>query len=78
MFSSDDELRLRIRLDRRRFESAHLKYAMLKIQQHYPPLSTIPVSVAGEVKDTMLNFTPAFYKAFCEQYSGMHIAYVTY
>ena len=66
----DDVLNQRIRLDRRRFESAHLKYAMLSIQKCYPTLSTLSITVTGEIKETMLSFTPAFYQAFCKKYSS--------
>jgi len=67
---NDDVLNQRIRLDRRRFESAHLKYAMLNIQRCYPTLSTLSITVTGEIKETMLSFTPAFYQAFCKEYSS--------
>ena len=62
----------RIRLDRRRFESAHLKYAMLKLQKQYPTLSALQIPVTADIKDTMLNFTPKFYQAFCAHYSGRY------
>jgi len=72
MYSSDDLLNQRIRLDRRRLESAHLKYAMLSLQRLYPELLTVPVIVTGEVKETVMKFTPYFYKAFCSRYAGKH------
>lgn len=46
---------MQIRLDHCQFESAHLKYAMLKLQKHYPILSTIEIAVTGESKE--MNFT---------------------
>lgn len=59
-----------IRLHRHRLESAHLKYAMLNVQNRYPDLLEQPIIVTGEVKKNLMNFTPLFYKAFCSRYSS--------
>lgn len=67
-----EQLHYRIRLDRRRFESAHLKYAMLMIQNRYPGSATSPVAMTAYVMHTLQKFTPAFYDAFCEKYSGTY------
>ena len=36
---ADEQLYFRIRLDRRRFEVAHLKYALLKTQKRYATIN---------------------------------------
>ena len=66
----DDQLHYRIRLDRRRFEEAHLKYAMLMVQARYPTMATGPLPIATDISDTLEKFTPAFYEAFTHRYSG--------
>ena len=66
----DDQLHYRIRLDRRRFEEAHLKYEMLMVQARYPTMATGPLPIATDISDTLEKFTPAFYEAFSHRYSG--------
>ena len=48
-------------LDHCCFESAHLKYAMLRAKSRYPQLCSDPVSMATDVKlmDSLRLFTPA-------------------
>ena len=65
-----DQLQYRIRLDRRRFEEAHLKYAMLKIRARYPAIATGPLPISTNIFHTLEKFTPAFYEAFSHRYSG--------
>ena len=77
-FSSDPEdettkLQLRLKMDRRRFESAHLKYSMLVIRSQYSDLSTFLVTMTADVGDMLKSFTPLFYKFFSEIYSSMSI-----
>ena len=64
------ELHTRIKLDRRRFESAHLKYSMLMTKSEYQHLSSFPVFMTTDVSDSLKKFTPLFYDSFCEKYSG--------
>ena len=75
-YSFDDDgndLNGRIRLDRRRFESAHLKYAMLNILNHYPKIAKVPITMTADIAHMLQIFTPVFYSAFCERYSGMFV-----
>ncbi len=65
-----DQLHYRIRLDRRRFETAHLKYAVLMTHRRYPMIATCPIAMTTDVTDTLQKFTPIFYEAFCQRYAG--------
>ena len=65
-----DQLQFRIRLDRRRLESAHLKYAMLRLQSRHPLTSKIPIKMTSDVSDMLQKFTPVFYEAFSKAFSG--------
>ena len=68
-----DDVHLRARLDYRRLEEAHLKFAVLNVYQRYPSnfLSMAMYSVA----DTLEEITPIFYKAFEERYAGLFNKY---
>ena len=66
----DDQLHHRIRLDRRHFESAHLKYAMLMTKSRYPSISIDTIPMTTDVTDSLQKFTPMFYNAFSDRYSG--------
>ena len=66
----DDSLHGRIRLDRRRLEAAHLKYAVLTVQNHYPSLAVHPIPMSTDVSSMLQMFTPAFYDAFTQMFSG--------
>ncbi len=65
-------LHQRLKLDRRRFESAHLQYAMLKTASRYPQLSS-STSVSSNLHDTLQKFSPAYYAAFMAKYSGTYV-----
>jgi hypothetical protein len=72
-FLSSDEIKnllSRIRLDRRRFESGHLKYAMLMTVGRYQQISGVPITMSSDVTDMLEKFTPKFYDAFTTKYSG--------
>ena len=61
----------RFKLDRRRLEAAHLKYAVLMIMARYPDISkhkcpTISISLSEAIE----NATPMFYKEFMSKYAG--------
>ena len=60
----------RFKLDRRRLEAAHLKYAVL-IMAKYPDIRkhkgpTISISLSEAIEDA----TPMFYKEFMSKYAG--------
>ncbi len=42
-----------MRIHRRRFEAAHLKYAILVTQARYPELATDPTAMTTDVTDTL-------------------------
>ena len=60
----------RIRLDRRRFESAHLKYAVLATQNRYPHITADLIPMHTDIASTLENFAPLFYTALTQTYSG--------
>ena len=69
---ADKQLYSRIRLDRRRFETAHLKYALLVMEKRHENIKThIPMQT--DLSETLQAFTPLFYEAFTKKYSGMYI-----
>ena len=63
------------RLDRRQFETAHLKYAVLMTQARYPTVNTIhcPIAMTADVSDMLQKFIPIFYEAFSTRYSGKDV-----
>lgn len=63
------QLQERLKLDRRRFEAAHLKYAVLMVSSRYPEIDK-PVTMYSDLQRTLKLFTPNFYKAFETKYSG--------
>ena len=71
-----DNLHQRIRLDCRRFENAHLKYAVLSIHNHYPGIASGLIPVHTDIASTLESFTPLFYEAFSQRYSGTLRVYI--
>ena len=69
---SEEKLHHCIRLDRRRFESAHLKYAVLMTQNRYPTIGVGPIPMYTDIyiTTTLEKYTPHFFEAFCQRYSG--------
>ena len=64
-------------MDRRRFQLAHLKYAILKVVGWYPDhlhLSAMPMT--ADAKATLEMITPVFYTAFRTNYAGMLFVHV--
>ena len=58
-------------MDRRRLESAHIRYAMLRVTQWYPDdLSVAQLVFHSNPSLTLLEFTPIFQKLFHGTYSG--------
>lgn len=61
----------REQMDRRRFESAHLKYACLQMAAKYPEaFSTKYIRVDCCVSHTFDEITPLLFKCFETQYAG--------
>lgn len=59
----------RLKLDRRRLETAHFRYAMLVVASWYP--TDLPMPTFGsDIGMTLLEFTPLYHKAFHSNYSG--------
>lgn len=59
------------RMDRRRFEDAHLKYAVLKVTGRYSECLKAP-EFSSDIYATLQVVTPAFYNAFQRKYSGTY------
>ena len=60
-------------LDRRRFEAAHLRYAVLQVAAFYSELLlTQGLFVYPDVEKTLSIITPALYSAFQARFSGKH------
>lgn len=63
-----------MRLDHRRLELAHLKYALLMTQKRYARVATtLPTRIPmhTDLAETLEVYTPLYYKAFTQKYSGM-------
>lgn len=64
-------LNSRLRMDRRRLECAHVRYAMLRVVQWYPcDLNTSKILFHSNPTLTLLEFTPLFQALFHRTYSG--------
>ena len=61
---STDDLCSRVRLDHRRLEAAHQKYAVLNIAAQFPELHDGHSFLSPNISDTLQVFTPKFYDAF--------------
>ena len=61
----------RIRLDRRRFEAAHLRYAILNTASCYPDLLSGPLAMTTDVSDVLQKISPTYYEAFTQRYCCM-------
>lgn len=68
---TSDSLHDRIRLDRRRLENAHLKYAVLTTQSRYPSTAVGLIPMHTDISSTLADFTVRFYKAFSQRYPGL-------
>ena len=58
-------------LDRRRFESAHLKYAALQLAGSYPEvINPSDIKVQAEITEILTKITPGLFCAFKRRYAG--------
>lgn len=62
------DLMSRMKLDRRRFETAHLRYAMLTTMATYPDIESIPMHT--NVYESLKLFPPKFYECFTKRFAG--------
>ena len=62
----------RMKMDRRRLEHAHFRYAMLNVAEWYQGFAKI-LFTPDQAERTLLEFTPLYLKAFYENYSGKYI-----
>lgn len=78
---SDDGKHLlydRLRLDRRRLESAHLLFAALKVHSWYThSLPTLKFKL-GELDQVLLELVPSYHSAFSTTYTGMSYCSISY
>ena len=61
----------RMKLDRRRFEAAHLRYAMLVIMGSYSNIKQIPLHV--DISESLKAFS---YECFSERFAGTIPSYI--
>ena len=65
-------LKFRQKMDRRRLEAAHLKYALLQTVAEYPNIfSDSDMVVSTDIQDTLQQLTSKYYSAFQSRYSGI-------
>ena len=56
---------------RRRFESAYLKYALLKMVEAYPSAFSLDtLGTQSDIADTLADNTPKLFQAFQQKYAG--------
>ena len=58
-------------LDRRRLENAHLRFAVLSIQNYFPEIFTDTV-ITSDIQDTLKEINQNFPAVFRKTYSGMN------
>ena len=61
---------LRLKLDRRRLEGAHFKYAVLNVVLWYVTEIGTEIIFTPNLNETLLQFFPKYQNAFHKQYSG--------
>ena len=62
----------RLKLDRRRLEAAHFKYAILKITCWYADKMESKVIFSPDLNETLLQFIPLYQHLFHTKYSGIY------
>lgn len=61
----------RQQLDRRRFETAHLKYACLQLASRYPEaIRPDAIAVEADITTTLKEITPPLFHMFEAKYAG--------
>lgn len=65
------ELSNRLKLDRRRLTTAHLRYAVLRVASMYPEgFNTCDVVIDADINTTLDAITPKFFSLFRSRYAG--------
>ena len=71
MYRCNGEMIERMKMDRRRLEHAHFRYAMLNVAEWYKGIAVKKILFTSDQSErTLLEFTPLYMKAFYENYSG--------
>jgi len=60
----------RLKLDRRRLESAHLMYAAMNVAKWYPESFSGIQFESGNIDKTTDELTPVYHFAFSKEYAG--------
>lgn len=61
-------------MDRRRFEEAHLKFAILQtVAQYQDQFQLNKLPFYSDIKDTLEHFTPVYYQYFQGRYASMSL-----
>lgn len=63
----------RLKLDRRRLEAAHFKYAILNITSWYADKMESKVTFSPDLNETLLQFIPVYQRLFHTKYSGIYM-----
>ena len=61
----------RIKLDRRRFEEAHLRFAVLRVKSSYPDEFSHN-TVLPNIQETLKEITPKYFQLFRHLYGSMY------
>lgn len=70
----ESEVLSRLKLDRRRLEAAHLRYAALSINGRFHLLTADHrhIAIESDIYNTLKEFTPTYFKAFTSKYAGKY------
>jgi len=74
LYKFSGEVIERMKMDRRRLEHAHFRYAMLTVAQWYPGTFNVNkvLFTCDQSETTLTKFTLLYLKAFYEKYSGVY------
>ena len=77
LYKFSGEVIERMKMDRRRLEHAHFRYAMLTVAQWYPGTFNVNkvLFTCDQSETTLTEFTPLYLKAFYEKYSGVYFIF---
>ena len=60
----------RLKLDRRRLEAGHMRYALLRVCQRYVNVFSSSLSISHDVNTTIKDVTPHYFIEFTKKYAG--------
>ena len=72
MSQQEAEVMQRLKLDRRRLEEAHLRYAIINVTRRFLPECS-HTAIKGDLCSTLKEFTPTYFKMFTAKYAGNYI-----